>query len=549
MKNVYRSIPAVFGISLLLAAGSARAEYSKDLVDAQTKAANANAGKSTQKTSMEEFIPRHLTTSSSTTEAKEVEQGLPQAEEYDLGQNTTTQSTVPLRNMQAFGQMADSEDLQKHFKALIKKRVPVHYMTMMMVENGAATGFIGAMAGLNGVYQNTVQSHELQLAQMQAFDSTGMAVKQYEKSLVEQLQVDGHKDAYVPALWAVNADVIDPDSGGANTGPKPLPMKYKYPQSLASTKGAQADPAIDPNKLNGSPPNAEKEKLISKILTEVKDKEAQGSNGEKHKNGSKLQEFEQEFVKLLGDIKLSVEDKSGAHVRTVQFIQPEKIEGRRALDYVDRKNIEEVWENTQKVLQEYCKFKGGDDNYSKDIFDKLRPAKVFDDKKDERDKASAPDMPLTIPYVDQIFRLMASGQPLVKDKCSQLFDSSVDKMPSIDDTAGAAATFDDCQNEPKKCLRNKVILTGVKLVARSRTLHQYLYLIDAANRLSAASPEVQNMLGQLVDNALEGVNIETEIADNRERWIGFSNFLGQLAQGQAAGSVFRPMISAAGSNQ
>lgn len=546
MTRVLRSLIAVVGLVAVQPTVGVCADPSREVVSKASEAAAANAGTSTQRTTIEEFSTKPLTSTGVTIESKEAEKALPQAEEYDLGQNSATQATVPLRNMQAFGQMADSEDVQKHFKALIKKRVPVHYMTMMMVENGAATGFIGAMAGLNGMYQNTIQSHGLQLAQMQAFDTTGMAVKQYEKTLAEQLQVEGHKDAFIPALWAVNADVVDPDGGGGASGQKAPQMKYEYPQN----KGVQADPAIDVNNLANGPANAEPEKLLSKMIEDVKNKEAQGSQGEKHKNGQKLQEFVQELVKLVGDIKIKVEDKNGAHVRTLEFIQPtQKDDKRRGLDAVDRKNIEEVWENTQKVLQEYCKFKSGDDNYSKDIFQKLRPAKVFEDKKTERAKASAPDMPLTIPYVDQIFRLMASGQPIKKDECQNVFNHSVDQMPSIDDTTGSADTFDDCKNKPKTCLRNKVILTGAKLVARSRTLHQYLYLLDTANKLTSASPAVHDLFVRLVDHTLEGVNIETEIADNRERWIGFSNFLGQLAQGQASGSVFRPMISNANPNQ
>lgn len=550
MKSAYRLILTVLGVLLPQAVGLVHAEefpYSGDLVNNGAKAANARVGVHTQQTQIGEFQTKGFSKTSTTTDAKDAEQALPQAEQYDLGQNTATQVTVPLRNMQAFGQMADSEDLQKHFKALLKKRVPVHYMTMMMVENGAATGFIGAMAGLNGVYENTIQTHGLQLAQLQAFDQSGMAVKQYEKTLAEQMQVPGHQDAFIPALWAVNADVIDPDSSGGDSGPKPLPMRYKHPQELMPTKGAQADPRIDPNKLDS--PDIQKEKKLSKILIDAAKKEANGASGEKHKNqDAKLNAFEQEFVELLGDVKLSVEDKNGAHLRTIQFIQPKEKDGRRAIDYVDRQNIEQVWKSTQEVLKEYCKFKASDQNYDSQIFQKKRPASVLEDKKDERDKASAPDMPLTVPYVDQIFRLMASGQPIAAGKCDTMFDPSIDKMPSVDDTSGSADTFDDCDKKPKQCLRNKVILTGVKLVARSRTLHQYLYLLETAHQL-AREPEYNSLINNMAESILETVNLESEIEDNRERWMGFSNFLSKLAQGQATGSVFRPMVSAAGSNQ
>jgi len=556
---------ALLGAALLVAAttSSAQERFSKALVDAATKARNSAVGVNTQNVNIGEFSPPAFSRFNVTTEASSAEKAIPDAEQRDLGQNSSTEATFPLRNMQALGQMADSADLQKYYHALLRRRIPVGQMTMMMVENGAATGFMGALSGLSSIYDNTIQSHSLQLAQLQAFDHSGLAVKQYERSLAEQMQVEGHKDAYVHAMWASNADVLDIDSAN-RAQERPKTPEYVYPLALTETRGAIIDPKINPAKMEPETVQPPKKRLSAIVFDDEIAKVSQSDDltGKQHSNDvAKIQSFKSEFIEMFGDVEYQVEDRNGAHIRNMRYIEPARIDGRKAIDALESDYLKSVWTNMQTILREYCAYKAQDSNYEKDIYDKTRPASVLEDHKTERDNASAPDIALTVPFVDQIFKLMVSGQALEKVDCEKVFDPSIDKMPSIDPSsptsvsatpaatsAGSVDTFDDCQERPKQCLRNKVLYTAARLIARSRTLHHYLYAYQQTLQFGR-EPLYQKHLGELVDHALEGVNLETEIEDNREQWIGFSNFLSKLAQGTATGSTLSSMISSGGSNQ
>lgn len=551
----------ILGVALVSISADLHAEdlFSKALVDAATRARNSAVGVNTQNVNISEFSPPTFSRFNVTTEASSPEKALPEAEKLDLGQNSSTEATFPLRNMQAIGQMADSADLQKYYHALLKRRVPVGQMTMMMVENGAATGFMGAMSGLSSLYDNTIQSHGLQLAQLQAFDHSGLAVKQYQRSLAEQMQVEGHKDAYVHAMWAANADVLDLDAR-AKIGEPPAPVKYSYPLALSASGGATIDSKINPANLKPTDTAALK-KSLSAIVFDDEIAKASATSGlvdKQHSNdAAKISQFKNEFVDLFGDIEFEIENRNGVQLRNARYIEPASVNGRKGLEALDRTYLESVWTNMQTILREYCKYKAQDSNYEKPIYDKKRPASVLEDHETERDNASAPDIALTVPFVDQIFKLMVTGQSLEKVDCEGAFNPSVDTMPSMDDSpssttstnsAGAGATFDDCAAEPKLCLRNKVIYMSARLIARSRALHHYLFAYQQAKEF-VREPVYQEQVGDLVDRALEGVNLETQIEDNRERWVGFSNFLSKLAQGSATGSTLSSMISSGGSNQ
>ncbi len=555
------------GIALAVTSGELYAEdrYSKALVDAATKARNSAVGVNTQNVNIGEFSPPTFSRFNVTTEASSAEKAIPDAEKRDLGQNSATEATFPLRNMQALGQMADSADLQKYYHALLRRRIPVGQMTMMMVENGAATGFMGALSGLSSIYDNTIQSHNLQLAQLQAFDHSGLAVKQYERSLAEQMQVEGHKDAYVHAMWATNADVLDLDSKTEIKQP-PTTIKYTYPLALSDTRGAIIDPKINPGRIQPEVSEAPKKLLSAIVFDDViaKSSTKDDLTGKQHTNDrSKIEAFKSEFVEMYGDVEFEVEDRNGVHLRNSRYIEPARTNGRKAIDALDRSYLESVWTNMQTVLREYCKYKAQDTNYEQDIYDKKRPASVLEEHATERDNASAPDIALTVPFVDQIFKLMVTAKSLQEVDCQSVFDPSIDRMPSIDDDtpssastsatsavvpSGGGTTFDDCTAEPKRCLRNKVVYTAARLIARSRTLHHYLFASQQIMEF-VREPLYRQHVGDLIDHSLEGVNVETEIEDNRERWIGFSNFLGKLAQGSATGSSLSSMISSGGSNQ
>jgi hypothetical protein len=139
-------------------------------------------------------------------------------------------------------QVANSDDVAKMVKGMIKMKVPVLYQTMMMVENGAATGFIGAMGNMNGLLDSTMQASQLQLAMYEALDPGGQRAHEYGKAVYEQLQVESHNNSWPMALWAANSDELVPDNADKNVEGKEV--KHKYIRPVGNDLGG---PGVNPS--------------------------------------------------------------------------------------------------------------------------------------------------------------------------------------------------------------------------------------------------------------------------------------------------------------
>jgi hypothetical protein len=93
--------------------------------------------------------------------------------EADLGRNIQLNNNIILPPLKGFRQLADAAPIKEMYKELINKEVPVLFQTMMMVENGAATGFIGSMGAVSNLMNNTIQTQQFQLQLMDLTDTTG----------------------------------------------------------------------------------------------------------------------------------------------------------------------------------------------------------------------------------------------------------------------------------------------------------------------------------------------------------------------------------------
>jgi hypothetical protein len=485
-------------------------------------------------------------------------------EKYDMGVNEYNLANIPIRSNQGFMQVMDLKETQDMLKGMINKKVPVLYQTMMMVENGAATGFIGSVASVNALLSSTMQASQLQLSMYEAMDPNGDGARRYIANVYNELQDEKHKDVWPLALWGANKDVLDPSKLQA-VNPNPS-------YNAARVENRKGGPSLDP-RVKTEPAEAEKasekEKIkLSEVLFEEPEK-AQGKGKDQYKNDSnEVKAFREEFVKLLGDIESEVQVRGGAQLVVSKFLAPTNEGELRALELIDRDNAVKAWTGLQVVLKAYCEFKAGDENYTKEMFEKTRPASIFDqtggifgigsgligaDVKQAREDASAPDIPLTINFIDQIFRLMVNGKEIVeKSDCDQFKKEAKDMPDATKDasggSAGGAATFDDCKKEPKECLRNKVVLNAARIVARSRTLHRYANMQEQAHQF-APDPRTSDQIDFLIGRATDGVDIRSEIEANRELWVQFSNFISRLAQGQASSSIFRPGSSSSVPNQ
>lgn len=269
----------------------------------------------------------------------------------------------------------------------------------------------------------------------------------------------------------------------------------------------------------------------------------------------------------LGDVKMKVEESKGGLLYTYEYV-PAKVDesGARGYAALEKENVKLAWIGLQTILLEYCNFKKENKNYDKQIFEKERPAELFTKggvappvgpeapcsssqlRACQRD-ASAPDITLTIPFIDQIMRLMVSSRDITDQNfdCQSIFDKEGKNMPDSAEMP-QTKTFDDCKEAPKQCFRNKVLYNAARLVALSKTLHTAKFDVALLQGLNNAVSD-QASIELLMAKALNGVDIDTAIEENKEMWIQFSNWLGKVAQGQAAGSVFRPSGGQAPSQQ
>jgi hypothetical protein len=74
------------------------------------------------------------------------------------------QRQIRLPSHIAFRGLMDSKEYKSMLKGMITSQVPVMYQTMMMVENGAATGFMGSIESVSLLLGNATDSAQLEMA-------------------------------------------------------------------------------------------------------------------------------------------------------------------------------------------------------------------------------------------------------------------------------------------------------------------------------------------------------------------------------------------------
>jgi hypothetical protein len=515
-----------------------------DIVAGAVKAALQRSNEQTQAVGLSSLMVEPIRRRSSGADGEKAEE-YTKVEKYDMGVNEHNLANIPIRANQGFMQVMDLKETQDMLKGMINKKVPVLYQTMMMVENGAATGFIGSVASVNALLSSTMQASQLQLSMYEAMDPNGDGARRYIANVYNELQDEKHKDVWPLALWGANKDILDPSKlQKANPNPQ-----YNAARVESRKGGPSLDPRVKADKGEAEQASTKDKIKLSEVLFE--EAERAGASNQGYKNQSQeVKAFKEEFVKLLGDIESEVQDKGGAQLIVSKFLAPEEQDKRRSLEIIDYENAVKAWTGIQVVLKAYCEFKAGDSNYTKEMFKKTRPASIFDQTggpfgffgtnvKQAREDASAPDIPLTINFIDQIFKLMVNGKEIIeKSDCDQ-FKKEAKDMPDASANGGAGDSFDNCKDKPKDCLRNKVILNAARIVGRSRTLHRFVTLQEQVDQF-VADPRTVEQVNFLIGRATDGVDIRAEIEANRELWVQFSNFISRLAQGQASSSIFRP---------
>jgi hypothetical protein len=514
----------------------------QDVTEAQTEASLANASTNTGATAS--LLQGASGSTSNTTDLKEDGDSYKVRNKLDVGLNSYKSGSVSIRPMQGFQQIADSDVVKKMLKEQITKKVPVMYQTMMMVENGAATGFIGAMNNVGNLLDSTMQASNLQLAMYDAFDDMDIQKRNYQKALLVEMEKN-HQNSWPSALWAAAADSLE------QSDVTPMPTEYK------SDHKASGGPK--PTTLNSPDAESAETTLVDTVFKEDPPKEGESSEGS-YKN-QEIRQWKEDFREMIGDIKFRKEDKDGFEVDDWEFDNPVE-DGRKAIDKRSQERAKEAYKGMLQILRETCNFKNKDENYKKPIFEKAKPSDLLsqtrggwfnsgftylggDNLSEARKNASAPDMPLTVNFIDALYSV-AVGQADLSGaswssggECGQIFNENKEMPDESPDAAKESGLgLEACKNGT--CLAHRIIAEAARFIGRSRVYHEYVLLIRTTFRLVPFNDPNRKFVNALIEENLNYINLESAMADNRERWINFTNKLSAIAQARVGSTVFRP---------
>jgi hypothetical protein len=462
--------------------------------------------------------------------------------------------------MVGFQQMAGSKPVKNMLKKLITAEVPVMFQTMMMVENGAATGYIGSMNTVGSLLSNTIQASQLQMDMYDALDTTGekkreMVASSFESmtrnnqnkniwpaalmySLGDRLEATGTP---VPQWTAFSENPTGYGSGAGDLKPKNSPSGGDAGKSFAA-KNASA----------GGAKAAESRNLLSERLFD----DTQDEQGKKIKAA---------LLQWVGDRDITTEpvpdsqfasETDPATIDATEKPQGNEPKGNIYKLLMHRTNVE-LWKHINKVMKVYCEHKKSPENYEKELFKKKRPSEALEEKaKEAWAKIHSFDIRFSINLVDQLFKLFVGRKPIGEVNCNT-FEGDRESMPSLNQSeevsssAGTADTFDSCEGaNAKTCIRNIIMFKIVQFISISQVNHYYRSLWLGSNMRTKEGSDRKH-LDMLFCFQLKFAGEQSEwpcdashelslrIEQNSMSWVEFINQLSKLAQGQGGSSIFR----------
>jgi hypothetical protein len=450
----------------------------------------------------------------------------------DFGANERKNVSITLPAMKGLRQILDSSVTKDLLKQLTSAESSVLMQTYMMVENGAATGFMGSMNIGSNLMSNLLQTQDYQLKLMDMTDSTGKMKEAYVKKVAEYMQKEQYQDVWPAALYMASGE----DGQAGNGKMKDLNLgKEAFDLSSLPYESDMM-----------GPPNPKQRNLSDMLFSKGNDDTSGGATAYKNE---KIQNLRKDFIELVGDVSIQIENQGNSKAArnlTYTFVAPQfdKDKKRRGVAATNWEEVQVVWENMNSILADLCKWKKENTNYQKEVGKMETSATTKDIGKDTADGspwelASAPDTPFTMNVVEQLYTLVQKDRPQSDLNCEEL-RLKADKIPD-DGAASDSANFNDC-TDPNGggCLRNRVILHLAFLTARSRTLHTYRMLYSISKRF-ATEPLADELVDRVFMRAFSGMNIDQELQMNHQRYGDFVGFMAKLAQGDAgAGAFFRP---------
>jgi hypothetical protein len=450
--------------------------------------------------------------------------------------------------MLGFRGLAESKDIKDMLRGLITSQVSVMHQTMMMVENGAATGFIGGMQTVSNLMHNTVQTAQLELALKQITDPQGMETAAFANAVHKGMKKQqSNQQAWPLGLFWASGDTLK----------EPLAEGQKSENFQKNVKGGSVigDAILIPGEGGGDPEESKEEiKLVETLLEEVD-----------NAKDPKSRRYAKDYI---GDAEYKLEGRIDgdpkAQLKTTFTKADKKAEKKGAQGEGDDKFIrgfefrrweiqKEIWDAMYKVLGDYCKFKTEQSNRGVGIFRKRSPASVV--TKEKLDKTSSAGIRMTINLIDQLFKVFVGvtsngAEDPAKIKCDFEGKTADTTMPD-EYKEQQGSVIQNCENDPKNCDRNKWLFIITQMIAEDRTIGEFRAAHQALiNGALAQHPafliKVQELVcasfqegGTLCDPVL---TLEDRAERNRQRWVRKVTEFSEWAQnaGGAPNFTFKP---------
>lgn len=459
----------------------------------------------------------------------------------DPGKSTHKNVNIVLPPLKGFRQLADAAPIQQMYKELINKSVPVLVQTMMMVENGAATGFIGSMNMVSNLMNNTIQTQQFQLELMNITDDTGQMKYAYAGAIKKAFN-DTNIQSWPAALYVANGDAATGDEIGTFTELK-TDKKPFTSNDNPNAKSKGATPA----------PGAKDEKSFVKdvllLEEEIDPNDDSGAQQPAKDRNEQIKELQKDVLENVGDFKIvsKADDKDGiARIVTTTYVEPTKKENNQSgLSRIAGQETKKVWENLNELMHQLCKFKQGNENNGLEPIAKKTASTGAGWKPEMWKDASAPDIEIKQNILEQIFLVSRLSTDLSELKCDTEFPSGKGLgVPFLDKFAPADEKNPDlCIKKGENvtpCLRFKALYHMASIIGNSRTLHRY-ELLMAKTYKYAMDPVQEGMLKQLFDRNLGDDEIGIFIDKNRDRWAELILYMARYMQGQqGSGGTFKP---------
>jgi len=467
---------------------------------------------------------------------------------------------------------------------MITSQVPVMYQTMMMVENGAATGFMGSMETVPGFLDNITNAAQLEIKLKEITNPGGAEAYSYAKNI--HLGMQKQKDDQGKKLWPVgifyaSGDMLDDTPLGEKSGyriereitPHPYGGSIKA-DSIEDLEEAGAAPPATTKALaagSGSAPVTTKSTATSGGDIKLSDVLWKKSPQSKHQD---QYDTDLDFQKkIVGDILIKKGDASPntpTSVSEAKFEDPtESVEDKnpppehrggpfklKGFYYLRYEKKRKLWEKTYKLFGDYCQFKADNENQSRELFQKLTPASKITPQmlKD----TSSRSFKWTISLIDMFFKTWIEtrsqdSKEATKIVCDFRGNESPDKSMPVD-YEKADAKFDNCQTDPKKCSRNRALLRLVELIAEDRVIEDYKGWHEAAmNQALGHHPWISLKVQELMCTSLRANRsggqislcdttnwLEAIAEENRQVWVRFVDELSRMSQNAIGSASFRP---------